>query len=78
MQAFLLTLLRNVLISAALAWLSAVIYRPKAEDAPKPSKDDYTPTADEGTEIKALFGTGPVPLLVVAVMAKSISPIRRG
>lgn len=77
MQLFLFSILRNLVVAAAMAFLSAVIYRPKAAgtDPPKPQRIDFAPTADEGTEIKHLFGTGPVELLVVWVGDKSVEPI---
>lgn len=78
MQAFILSVLRNLVVAAALALLSRLIFRPDEADAPKAQANDFAPTSEEGTEIKHLFGTRPVPLLIVAVMERSVTPIRVG
>jgi hypothetical protein len=77
MEAFLLQLLVNILIGAALAFISAALYKPKGRADAQPGDQDFKPTAREGTEIKHLFGTGPVQLMVVAVMDKKAEALLR-
>lgn len=77
MPAFLLAIFKNLLVAAALAFLSGLLYRQKSVDPPKPSENDYAPTAKEGTEVKHLFGTGPVELLVVGVFDRETVAIQR-
>lgn len=77
MQAFFISILRNLLVAGALALLSALLYRQPKIDEPEPAENDFSPTAREGTEFKYLFGTGPVQLTVVAVMDRATEEIRR-
>lgn len=77
MQAFFLSLLRNLIVAGALALLSALFYRQPRIAEPEPKENDFSPTAREGTEIKELFGTGPVKMIVVAVMDRDTVEIRR-
>lgn len=77
MPAFLVAILQNLLVAAALALLSGLLYRNKTTEPPKPSTDEYKPTAKEGTEVLHLFGTGPVELLVVGVFNRETTAIQR-
>lgn len=77
MQAFLAQMLINLLVAAAMAAISMALYKPKPTEPPKPQKANFEPTADEGTEVKHLFGTGPVEMSIVAVMDKSVEAIVR-
>lgn len=77
MPAFLVSILTNLLVGAVLAFLSALLIPKKSIKPPEPSDNDYSPTAKEGTEIKHLFGAGPVELLVVAVFDRETKAIRR-
>lgn len=76
MNAWLLSVLRNLVIGIAMLALSSLLIKQKETDPPKPAKNDYSPTADEGTEIKQLFGTGPVEMIVVAVFDRATDAIR--
>jgi len=77
MGAFLLGILKNLLISAALAFVSSLFYRQKSPDPPEPQENDFAPSAAEGTEIPHLFGTGPIRLLVVGVFDRATEAIKR-
>lgn len=68
---------RNLLIAAALALVSALLYRPPQQSDVEPQENDFSPSAREGTEIKHLFGTGPVQMMVVNVMDRETEEIKR-
>ena len=77
MQAFLIQILINLAIAAAMAVISMALMPRKETEPPKPQKNDMEPTADEGTEVKHLFGTGPVEMGIVAVMDRRVEAIVR-
>lgn len=74
---FVLSIFRNLLVAAAFALLSAVLYRPPKREDAQPSDFDFKPTAREGTEVPQLFGTGPVQFTIVGVMDEDNEAIRR-
>jgi hypothetical protein len=76
MHGFLLAVLKNLIVAALMAMVSALLYRPKDPDSPEPQDNDFSPTAKEGTELKHLFGAYPVDFIVVAVMDKQVSAIK--
>lgn len=76
MPAWLLSVVRNLIIGIAMLSISALLNRQKDNKPPEPAENDFSPTADEGEEIKQLFGTGPVDFIVVAVFDRSTRPIR--
>lgn len=77
MQTFLFSLLRNLLVAAALAFLSSLLYRQPKPKEPEPQDNDFAPDGREGIEVKHLFGTGPVRLMTVAVVDRETTAIKR-
>lgn len=77
MPAFLVTILVNLLVAAVFAVISGALQKKADTDPPEPSTDLFKPTAKEGTEIKRLFGAGPVELLVVGVFDHETIPIQK-